>query len=149
MVEGASFFGAALLPLGLDSLPSLTQNRIRKFINIRRDHVRVAVWSWLVQRDNGPKHESKSTPERLQKIKPAFWSGYSEHRPQPNRDAVEWPKESFTPDIWRIWLSWCSSVRTNGPGFLLNIVQVWSAATRGLLVIKSNLITFSTSTMTV
>ena len=139
MVEGTSWFGAVLLPQGLDSLlSSMKKMNSQVYQDILQENVRLSVRqlkinkSWLMQQDNDPKPISKST-EWLQQKKIRL---------------LEWPvrvltstqlrccgmtsREQFTPDIPRILLNWNSFVKRNGPKFLLTVVQVWSTTTENI-----------------
>ena len=87
MVEGASWFGAALLPQGLASLLSDGKMNSHVYQDIFQENDRLAVCqlkfnrNWVMQQDNDPKHRSKST-EWLQQKKIRL---------------LEWPSQS--PDL--------------------------------------------------
>ena len=136
MVEGASWFGAALLPQGLDRLLSLVEKWIPEFIKTfcrkTEDHLSTN-WSstedgWC-NRTVTQSTEVNQQQNGFNRRKYAFWSGPVRVLTSTRlRCCGMTSRERFKPDIPRILLNWNSFVKRNGPKFL-TIVQGWYATT--------------------
>ena len=103
MVEGASWFGVTLLPQGLDSLLSSTEKWIPRFINTfcrRMSGYLSANWNstevgWCnrTTTENTEVNQQQNGFNRSHSEHTPFGVAQSESWPQPDWDAVAWPRE--------------------------------------------------------
>lgn len=103
-------FGAALLPQGLDSLPSLRKNVFYRCILQESVRVSVCCWTWIMQQDNDCKHRGEPTTS----------------------------KELFIPDIPRVCLSPSSSVEKNTSRFRAGLIRSHRMRSFELTAAKKN-----------